>query len=46
MRAAILTLCLMACLAVMLAGCGGGDPPDDRKADPSPNCAMRPDSCK
>lgn len=37
--------CLLAALA--LAGCGGGDPePDGRKDEPSPNCAMRPESCK
>lgn len=31
-----------------LVGCGGGhaDDPEQRKDDPSPNCAMRPEVCK
>jgi hypothetical protein len=31
-----------------LVGCGGGhaDDPEQRKNEPSPNCAMRPESCK
>lgn len=34
-------------LAALLTGCvGGGDLEDDRKQDPSPNCAMRPETCK
>lgn len=33
-------------IAALLTACGGGDPePDQRKSDPSPNCAMRPESC-
>jgi len=32
----------------MLVGCGGGhaDDPEQRKDEPSPNCAMRPETCK
>lgn len=42
------TLCLfIAGLAALLSGCfGGGDLDDDRKNDPSPNCAMRPETCR
>lgn len=38
--------CLLA--ALMLTACGGGqaDDPEQRKDDPSPNCAMRPEVCK
>lgn len=33
-------------IATLLAACGGGDVADDRKTDPSPNCAMRPETCR
>lgn len=38
--------CLLA--ALMLTACGGGqaDDPEQRKDEPSPNCAMRPGVCK
>lgn len=31
-----------------LVGCGGGqaDDPEQRKNEPSPDCAMRPEACK
>lgn len=42
-----LAICLVICMAALtLAGCGGGHQDDDRKADPTPNCAMRPEACK
>lgn len=41
---------LLGALALLgaLVGCGGGhaDDPEQRKDDPSPNCAMHPESCK
>lgn len=39
---------ILICIALLgLAGCGGGraDDPEQRKDDPSPNCAMRPELC-
>lgn len=42
-----ITLLMVAFGAVaLLTACGGGDPDDERKNDPSPNCAMRPESCR
>lgn len=39
---------LVICMTLLaLAGCGGGGgDPDQRKDDPTPNCAMRPETCK
>ena len=40
---------LAICLPLLaLAGCGGGDScdPEQHKNEPSPNCAMHPESCK
>lgn len=39
-------VCLL--LTLMLSACGGGqaDDPEQRKNEPSPNCAMRPETCK
>lgn len=49
LRARTLVFCI-ACLlaALMLSACGGGHTgdPEQRKDDPSPNCAMRPETCK
>ena len=38
----------IALLALVLAACGGGrdDDAEQRKNDPSPDCAMHPQSCK
>lgn len=42
----VVTLLMIACGALaLLTGCGGGDSHDERKQDPSPNCAMRPETC-
>lgn len=43
---AICIACLLA--ALMLTACGGGqaDDAEQRKDDPSPNCAMHPETCK
>lgn len=39
-----LVICL---IALAMSGCGGGgQQDDDRKADPTPNCAMHPETCK
>lgn len=34
--------------ATLLSACGGGggDIADERKNDPSPDCAMRPETCR
>lgn len=40
---------ILICIALLgLAGCGGGRDADaeQRKSDPTPNCAMRPEQCK
>lgn len=43
----IVTLVMISCGALaLLTGCGGGDWHDERKRDPSPNCAMRPEDCE
>ena len=45
--AGALTACLIGLLVLSLSGCGGGGgEPDQRKSDPTPNCAMRPGECK
>ena len=44
-----LAVCIAATLvALAMTGCGGGraDDPEQRKDDPSPNCAMHPELCK
>ncbi len=43
-RSAALVLAISG--TVLLVGCGGGDERDHHKSDPSPNCAMRPESCR
>lgn len=45
--AGALTACLIGLLVLSLSGCGGGgNDPEQRKCDPTPNCAMRPETCK
>ena len=43
-----LLVALLVLSTVLLTGCGGGNAadPEQQKADPSPNCAMRPEVCK
>ena len=44
-----LAIGLAICMTLLaLAGCGGGQAsdPEQRKDDPTPNCAMHPEGCK